>query len=72
MECFYRLHSLLLKTKEVFHPFMPPIHEAAEFSFEVSPEYFYEICGNKLPFGCHGFLKHGYNEFWKEFIRDNN
>ncbi len=57
-----------ISTKEVFHPFMPLVEEAAEFSLEFSPKYFYELCGNRLPFGCHGFLKHGYNEFWKEFI----
>lgn len=58
-----------ISSNRIFHPCMPPIREAAEFSFEKSPEYFYEICGKKIPFGCHGFLKHRYEEFWRKYIK---
>jgi hypothetical protein len=40
---------------------------ALQFSFETKPELCYELNGNKLPLGCHGF--HKYNpDFWRQFI----
>ena len=46
----------------------PSPEEAAEFSFECSPEYLYNLIGNKLPFGCHAWRKYQYDEFWSNYI----
>ena len=46
----------------------PQPEEAAEFSFECSPEYLYNLIGKKLPFGCHAWRKYQYDEFWSKFI----
>ena len=69
---FFSIFISTLSKRGVFAPNMPTPEEAARFSFEQSPSYLFNLCNARLPFGCHGFLKHGYNEFWKEFIRDNN
>lgn len=53
---------------KVFHPRLPSPIEAASFSLELSPMYFYEKLGRKLPFGCHKFEAHEYDTFWHEFI----
>jgi hypothetical protein len=45
----------------------PNFEEGLGFSFERSPRYLYEQNGNKLPFGCHAWLKHDL-EFWKPHI----
>jgi hypothetical protein len=43
-------------------------HEVARhFSFEVNPERLFLECGNKLPFGCHKWMKYQ-PDFWKPFI----
>lgn len=42
--------------------------EAYKFSFDVNPEVLYKINNNKLPFGCHGWQRYQYEEFWKQFI----
>ena len=46
----------------------PSPEEAAEFSFECSPAYLYEFLGKRLPFGCHGWRKYQYEEFWSKYI----
>lgn len=46
----------------------PAPEEAAEFSFECSPEYLYNLIGKKLPFGCHAWRRYQYDEFWSRYI----
>ncbi|MBQ8270489.1 MAG: hypothetical protein IJZ22_04705 [Bacteroidaceae bacterium] len=46
----------------------PSPREAAQFSFECSPSYLYELTGNTLPFGCHAYKKNQYETFWKNHI----
>lgn len=41
--------------------------QAIAFSFEAQPENLYKMNGEKLPFGCHAFVKYSPN-FWKQFI----
>lgn len=48
--------------------YKPSAKEAALFSFECSPAYLHSLIGNKLPFGCHGWRKYQYDEFWSKFI----
>lgn len=45
--------------------------DAKFFSFEALPERLYEECGEKLPFGCHGFKKYNWG-FWKEHIIESS
>ena len=48
---------------------LPTTEEAAHFAFEQSPQYLYDtITHGQLPFGCHAWRKHQYEEFWKSFI----
>lgn len=47
---------------------LPSVDKALEFAFESHPSYSYKRIGNKLPFGCHAFIKHEYETFWKQFI----
>ena len=44
-----------------------PPQVAMKFSFEVNPELLYKMNGEKLPFGCHAYLKYC-PEFWKKFL----
>jgi hypothetical protein len=44
-----------------------PISEAVKFSFEVNPEYLFELNNSKLPTGCHAWWKYDLN-FWKPHI----
>jgi hypothetical protein len=44
-----------------------PINEAIQFSFEVKPEYLYELNNDELPMGCHAWQKYNF-EFWKPYI----
>ena len=46
----------------------PSPEEAAEFSFECSPKYLYNLIGKKLPFGCHAWRRYQYDEFWHQYI----
>lgn len=57
-----------ISNKSFLHPTTPPVEIAAKFSFEKSPSYLYKLCGNRLPFGCHAFLKYEYECFWREHI----
>lgn len=44
-----------------------PKGEALKFSFEVNPNYLFELNDKQLPFGCHAWKRYG-QEFWNEFI----
>lgn len=50
------------------HSYLPDFTEASRFSFELNPAYLYERNGNKLPFGCHAFMKWEYDSFWSKHI----
>jgi hypothetical protein len=46
---------------------VPDSLEAACFAIEQNPELLFELNNQRLPFGCHAWLK--YNpEFWKQWI----
>jgi hypothetical protein len=44
-----------------------PVKEAIEFSFEVRPDYLFQINYNRLPMGCHAWWRYNLN-FWKPHI----
>ena len=46
----------------------PTFSEALRFSFDVKPEYCYELNGGKLPFGCHGLTNGRIFKFWEDKI----
>lgn len=50
-------------------PILPDVEIAARFAFEKSPRWLYNYIGERLPFGCHGFLKNEYDSFWNRFIK---
>ena len=53
---------------KVFPDFKVPDPDIAKyFAFEVNPSYLFKACGNKLPFGCHGWFKYE-TDFWQPFI----
>lgn len=39
-----------------------------KFSFELKPEFLFELNNNHLPFGCHSWEKYGLN-FWTNYIQ---
>jgi hypothetical protein len=43
------------------------VEEALRFAFETSPRLCFELAGQKLPFGCHGWPKYDRN-FWEPFL----
>uniref|UniRef100_UPI0040579906 DUF5672 family protein n=1 Tax=Alistipes sp. TaxID=1872444 RepID=UPI0040579906 len=47
----------------------PSFREALAFSFDTHPELCYELAGERLPFGCHGWSKPRNYPFWRGFIR---
>jgi hypothetical protein len=51
------------------YPKLPPKEIAMKFSFERYPSYLYQLNGNKLPFGCHAWVKYEYDTFWKKYIQ---
>ena len=46
---------------------IPDAKTAARFAFEKHPAFLYSIT-QKLPFGCHAWLKYEYDLFWNQFI----
>lgn len=48
---------------------IPSSEEAANFSFEVHPEFLFHLIGNHLPFGCHAYEKWDYESFWKKYLK---
>lgn len=45
-----------------------PFKDALKFAFEVNPPYCFKKNSYRLPFGCHGWEKHGLN-FWKPIFK---
>ena len=66
---FFTNHIKNISNKTFLYPTTPSVEVAAKFSFEKSPSYLYQLCGNRLPFGCHAFMKCEYESFWKEYIK---
>lgn len=50
---------------------IPTPIQAIAFAFEKSPTYLFRINGNKLPMGCHAWMKYEYDSFWKNYILCN-
>lgn len=46
---------------------LPPAADAAKFSVETNPEDFLRLCGNVVPFGCHGWEKYGRHFYLTSF-----
>lgn len=44
------------------------IDECIKFSFERRPSFLFSLNDEKLPFGCHAWMKHE-PEFWKKYIK---
>lgn len=69
-EDFYFCYGLKGSDHELH---IPTPAEAALFAFECSPKYLYEeVTHGRLPFGCHAWRKHQYEEFWQQFILSGN
>lgn len=49
---------------------LPSVEEAMCFSFEKSPSFLYAKNGNRLPFGCHAWVRYEYNSFWHDWIKE--
>ena len=47
---------------------VPDPLEAIQFGFDTCPQQLYELSGQRLPFGCHGWWKQGL-EFWRPFVQ---
>ena len=63
--------SIFLKDTQ-FKPNIPPSHIALNFAFEKYPSDLYKMNNEKLPFGCHAFMKYEYDSFWSNFISIND
>lgn len=46
---------------------IPTPRGALQFAFETEPRYCYRENGNRLPFGCHGWLTYE-RDFWEPFL----
>ena len=58
----YANHSWLVSPK------LPDVETAARFSFETHPAHLYKMIGDRLPFGCHAYMKYDYDTFWSKYI----
>lgn len=45
-----------------------PVEKGIEFAFECNPEFLFEKNDNKLPFGCHAYMKYE-PKFWAKYIK---
>ena len=61
VNCFNKVNSNFRLT---------PCDVGLKFSFEAQPMRLYEMNNNKLPFGCHAFVRYDF-DFWKQFINLN-
>lgn len=50
---------------------IPGPDEAMKFAFETHPSYLFQLNNGKLPFGCHGYKKQEYKEFWCRYIKED-
>lgn len=62
------IYSKFMKNTR-FSPQIPSPDTAIQFAFEKDPSFLYQENNNKLPFGCHAFMKYEYETFWKELIK---
>ena len=56
----------LAETQHALHCPKPDV--AARFSFEKSPVYLLTLTDGRLPFGCHAWRKHSFDDFWCKYI----
>lgn len=49
---------------------VPPVDEARSFAFEAYPEHLYQLNHEKLPFGCHAWLRYQ-PDFWARVLHEN-
>ncbi|MEG1622519.1 MAG: DUF5672 family protein [Alistipes sp.] len=47
----------------------PSVSEALAFSFDIKPDYCYQLTKGALPFGCHGWFKPSVYAFWEPIIK---
>lgn len=77
-EFLRRSHSSSDYNEDVFWASQPPHFsyptrkEALLFAFDKAPEIAYKLTHGCLPFGCHGWSKPRYIEFWRPFITNDN
>lgn len=50
----------------------PQWSEALKFSFDVYPDYCYELNNYELPMGCHGVATSRIYNFWRNIIHIKN
>jgi hypothetical protein len=71
LQKYYNGHEDVFFSETVFLKFkdfkIAPIEDAIKFSFEVRPEYLYELNNQRLPMGCHGWWRYNL-DFWKPHI----
>lgn len=71
---FYNSHKEEAFNEDIFWATVPKwfvypdAKEAAQFAVDCKPEMFYQMNGNQLPMGCHGFNVKNRVNFWKWFI----
>jgi hypothetical protein len=46
---------------------VPNVEVAVTFSIDENPNYFYQLNSNRLPLGCHAFIKN-HDNFWNRFL----
>jgi hypothetical protein len=70
----YQIESLMEDTLYgVLFPYhfssfkVPSFDIAVTFSIDENPHLFYQLNSNRLPLGCHAFIKN-YSKFWNRFI----
>lgn len=77
---YYRLNYLRVNedifwgkhVAEAFPDFhVAPLEEASKFSMEYNCELLLKRNGGKIPFGCHGWFKQGFLDFWMYAIRQH-
>jgi hypothetical protein len=59
-------HAVPLKFKDFR---IATIEDAIKFSFEVKPDYLFELNNRKLPMGCHAWWRYNL-AFWKPYIEN--
>lgn len=46
----------------------PSVEEALQFAFDLKPRVCWQLNGQQLPMGCHGYMHKSRVEFWQKFI----
>lgn len=69
-DMLFSLDSTRLKLLKPFIR-LPEWKEALHFAFEKSPKVAFNLCNDKLPFGCHAWERYD-PEFWKSYISEKS